>query len=505
MADWSAKLKLPYMAAAQAQKHVTHNEALALLDAIVHLSVLEFEAATPPAVIADGAVYALGAAPTGAWAGQGGRLALASNGGWQFVVPQTGWRAALGLESRVWDGTHWIAPPLPDLQNLPGIGIGTSFSAGNPLAVAGDATLLTHAGAGHQVKINKATAGDTASLLFQTGWSGRAEMGTAGGDDFAIKVSADGSQWVTALTAVAANGGSRFGGAIAAQSGTAAAPGYGFDGDSDTGLYLTGANSLGLTAGGSQRARVHSGGLEVTGLVTGSAVQSSASDATTGRLLAVGAFGLGGSGAPACSNLDDIALRAGFYATASSIPTTGIWPPSNPTGANQTGQLLVMRSDSTALSQIWFSSGEDGAWRRRYSAGVWSPWRRVTPMVGTVAQTGGTATGAILERGSNASGEYVRFADGTQMCWSVVSVNVATTAFQSWSFPASFNSAIQVSATMSHLTAQPNAALSYSNIKSLAVFLGTNVVALRLTTAGVSTAPGTNTEQLVITTIGRWF
>jgi hypothetical protein len=54
--------------------------------------------------------------------------------------------------------------------------------------------------------LNKATAGDTASLLFQTGFGGRAEMGTAGGDDFTVKVSANGSAWFTALEADAASG-----------------------------------------------------------------------------------------------------------------------------------------------------------------------------------------------------------------------------------------------------------------------------------------------------------
>jgi len=39
-------------------------------------------------------------------------------------------------------------------------------------------------------------------------------------------------------------------------------------------------------------------------------------------------------------------------------------------------------------------------------------------IVGTVSQSGGDPTGAVIERGSNSNGEYVRYADGTQMCWS---------------------------------------------------------------------------------------
>lgn len=45
----------------------------------------------------------------------------------------------------------------------------------------------------------RAAAGDTASLIFQTGYSGRAELGTTGDDDFHVKVSNDGSGWHEAI------------------------------------------------------------------------------------------------------------------------------------------------------------------------------------------------------------------------------------------------------------------------------------------------------------------
>jgi hypothetical protein len=38
-------------------------------------------------------------------------------------------------------------------------------------------------------------------------------------------------------------------------------------------------------------------------------------------------------------------------------------------------------------------------------------------ILGTVSQVNGVPTGAVIERGSNSSGQYVRFADGTQICW----------------------------------------------------------------------------------------
>ena len=55
--------------------------------------------------------------------------------------------------------------------------------------------------------MNKAEPGQTASLLFQTGFSGRAEIGLAGNDDVSVKVSADGGTWRDALSVQAATGG----------------------------------------------------------------------------------------------------------------------------------------------------------------------------------------------------------------------------------------------------------------------------------------------------------
>ena len=53
----SALLNLPYILPAQAQKHVTHNDALRALDAIVHLAVLDRDIASPPASPQEGDRY----------------------------------------------------------------------------------------------------------------------------------------------------------------------------------------------------------------------------------------------------------------------------------------------------------------------------------------------------------------------------------------------------------------------------------------------------------------
>ena len=203
MSDNSPRLDLPLIQPAQAQKHVTHNEALRVLDVLVQLTVEAFDATTPPSLPEEGKVYALGAGAGGAWLGADGLLAVWIDGGWQFHQPRTGWYATLAgsAELRVFTGAAWapLAGGTGSTENLPGVGVNTTSDANNRLAVSAPATLLSHEGAGHQLKVNKAATGDTASLLFQTNWSGRAEMGLAGDDAFSIKVSADGSSWNEAL------------------------------------------------------------------------------------------------------------------------------------------------------------------------------------------------------------------------------------------------------------------------------------------------------------------
>ncbi|WP_170423967.1 DUF2793 domain-containing protein [Ruegeria arenilitoris] len=300
----SPRLNLPLLQPSQAQKHVTHNEALRRLDLIVQLTIISTSATTPPAAPAQGDIYALGDTPTGDWAGHTKKLAAWLDNSWHFMSPEPGWRAwdQSSRSLKRWDGSDWVEPP-STTQNLPGIGIATGHDSTNRLSVRSPATLLTHDGAGHQLKINKANAGETASLLFQSNWTGHAEMGLSGDTAFSIKVSQNGSNWAEALR---------------------------FD--------------------------------PATGLTSGTAVQSSADDTTAGRL-----------------------MRADY----------GYGP----------GNLL-----------------------------------------GTVTQSSGNPTGAVIERGNTPNGEFVRFADGTQICTAKLTATACTnsegalfaSALQTWNFPAAF-------------------------------------------------------------------
>lgn len=207
MSDDTPILSLPMIMPSQAQKHVTHNEALRLLDVIVQLSVTDRIRTAPPAMPVEGDRHIIAAGATGTWAGRDGQIAALWGGTWLFITPLDGWTARVLSESTTvaFQGGLWTDTTAPTTETSM-LGINTSADSYNRLSVASDATLLSHVGGGHQVKINKAQPGDTASLLFQSGWQGRAEMGLAGTDSFAVKTSADGSTWSTALATDATTG-----------------------------------------------------------------------------------------------------------------------------------------------------------------------------------------------------------------------------------------------------------------------------------------------------------
>lgn len=206
----TARLNLPLIAPEQALKHITHNEAVQALDTLVHLVVEELGRNDPPAAPIAGQSYDIGVAPTGDWTGRAGQLAAWTDGGWRFLLPDEGWLA--------WDkntgtayvhaGSGWVAlaDGLGPLQNMGLLGVNTVADTTNRLAVRSNAVLLTaleNAAGGNgdaRLSLNRESGADTASMVFQTGYSARAEIGLAGADDFSVKVSPDGTVFHTGMT-----------------------------------------------------------------------------------------------------------------------------------------------------------------------------------------------------------------------------------------------------------------------------------------------------------------
>jgi len=208
MPDTTPKLSLPLILPAQAQKHVTHNEAIRTLDIVAQLSVLSDQAASPPAAAQDGEAHIVAGGAAGDWAGQTGRIAMMEGGAWQFLTPNAGWLCWVEDSARYayYDGSGWdmLSLDLPEI--VARLGIASTADSANPLSVAGPGTLLSHAGDDHRLTINKAGPGDTASMVLQSDWSGRAEIGLTGDENLSVKVSGDGITFRTAIHVDAATG-----------------------------------------------------------------------------------------------------------------------------------------------------------------------------------------------------------------------------------------------------------------------------------------------------------
>ncbi|HKZ96211.1 MAG TPA: DUF2793 domain-containing protein [Hyphomicrobiaceae bacterium] len=213
--DQSPNLGLPYIAAAQAQKHVTHNEAIRALDVLVHLMVLDRSLTAPPATPAEGDRYIVASGATGAWAGHDLEVAAWQDGAWAFHEPVEGWRTWVADEDVlvVWDGGTWAEFSGFNPDTVDHLYINGSSPGSDTKLAARSNNVLLEAVAGAQsgsgdvrVQLSKEGASNTASVFFSSNFSGRAEFGLVGSDAFQLKVSADGSAWVPALAVDPATG-----------------------------------------------------------------------------------------------------------------------------------------------------------------------------------------------------------------------------------------------------------------------------------------------------------
>ena len=205
--DHSARLELPYLAAGQMQKHVTLNEALTRLDALVQTAVVSATTTAQPPAPADGALWILPPGATGTdWGSRpAGTLMRAEGGGWSAVAAPDGLVVlvvdAAELVVRHRDGWVALGRRLGEIQDLARLGVGATADSGNPFLARLNTALWTarEASSGGngdlRLTLNKETPGDVLSLIFQSGYGGRAELGLVGDDDLKLKVSADGSNW----------------------------------------------------------------------------------------------------------------------------------------------------------------------------------------------------------------------------------------------------------------------------------------------------------------------
>jgi len=233
----------------------------------------------------------------------------------------------------------------------------------------------------------------------------------------------------------------------------------------------------------------------------------SATDTTAGRLVRTGDYGLGTAiSLGATDNLDALLVSGFFY-----NPTAGNTAGNNyPPGISGAGALIVVARSSTNVIQKFISYGGTSTasglreFTRSWGTSGWGPWVEQFhqgSLLGTVSQSGGVPTGKVIERGSNANGEYVRFADGTQICVSpTLTVDVTTAAgaiygtsdVQNTTLPAAFVSTAGAVASV--------CAANTENAWGAARPLSTSTVSWRAWRTSAVTG-----QQFRLLTIGRWF
>lgn len=255
--------------------------------------------------------------------------------------------------------------------------------------------------------------------------------------------------------------------------------------------------------------------VQYTGTAAVLDAQTSLTDTTEDRLMTVGAFGLGIDKGLDVPNEDiDDAVSNGFYRVTSTDANRP------PTGGGFGTLLVQTRSSTTSnirVSQIFISSST-GVWFRINSNGVWGSWQEfyhTGNLLGTVSESAGVPTGAVIERGSNANGEYVKFADGTMICTHRLDLtyNSGNDLRTVWTFPAVFASTPSTLAMLQSNSANrtdipiPAGGVWQQAIIGLSVFTESATAANINAWAepSVSFISTSELREIPVTATGRWF
>lgn len=175
----TVRLGLPMLQPAQAQKHVTVNEALMRLDGLVNLVLQSVTRSAPPASVVDGECWGVPGQAQGEWAGNAGRIAIGTNGGWTFCQTEPGISAFVidqGVQARH-NGGGWVLGAI-NLTSL-GSGLLSGVADGEVDVIAGpsfDTGIVIPSGAMVIGAVARVTSALTGTL---TGW----RLGTAGAVD----------------------------------------------------------------------------------------------------------------------------------------------------------------------------------------------------------------------------------------------------------------------------------------------------------------------------------
>lgn len=295
-------------------------------------------------------------------------------------------------------------------------------------------------------------------------------------------------------------------------NGTAAAPPISFTADTDTGLRRVASNQGALVAGGNDVLTFASSGLGGTG------VQTDGADAAD-KVLKSGAASL------LLNDEDALTLQqASGSVDANALRKSGFWRYGSndlnvPSSAGMLLHLCRLSGVASIGRHIQFAFAHTGEVYTRAmndSSGGWSAWDQSlqrSDLLGTVSESSGAATGAIIEAGSNANGDYTRFADGTQICRIRDYVAAQTSAdalTYTWTFPAAFSENDGLAVVASRASAAgAHTNVGRDDISDTVVAIPaspfSSVDIIMRAVSGVSFDPAATVNNNAALAIGRWF
>ena len=241
----------------------------------------------------------------------------------------------------------------------------------------------------------------------------------------------------------------------------------------------------------------------------GDGVTQSETDTTPGRLLKTGDFGYGVEQQVSGGSADDL-TTPGKYNFSSGDSPSGL--PNFGAG----GTIEVFYDRFGFVRQHYYVRDSTRFYVRASDSstvfGDWSEVYHTGNILGTVSQSGGTPTGAVIESGSNSNGEYVRYADGTQICWQQLDMGTRTrfgsgsssdpyrSDTSDWTFPSSFSGEPNITAT--HSIDTTNASARHGG----AMYRSVSPTSVNTFQVGfISDESDNDAVFLDVRAIGRWF
>lgn len=130
MQNTTPRFSLPFLVAGQAQKDVTHNEALLAIDIAVSAVALDMILAEPPEAPIEGQCWLVPNGASGDWAGNEGKLAGWTAGGWRFVEMPVGTAVFVVSTGKLmrrtslgWSFDRWHGEAVPAVSGPSGGGV----------------------------------------------------------------------------------------------------------------------------------------------------------------------------------------------------------------------------------------------------------------------------------------------------------------------------------------------------------------------------------------------